>query len=125
MHQAPGRRSFTTFRRGGVSRRLHGELSMRQSRRHDRLRRLKPPLPWISAIPFRGESRMKQRFFATMWLLTALVLSVSASARASKLVLVAGGGNGADDGRASSAKLQTPFAITSDKDGNLYILEYT
>lgn len=48
-------------------------------------------------------------------------------ARAETLVLVAGAPDGtdADGGPAVSAKLQKPFAVGADKDGNLYIPEWT
>lgn len=48
-----------------------------------------------------------------------------ASARAEKLVLVAGGGNGGDGDPAREAKLQAPFGVDFDRAGNLYFVEFT
>src|SRR5579871_3894986 len=51
------------------------------------------------------------------------LLSVT-SARAEKIVLVAGEGEGGDGGPAREAKLQMPFAVDFDRDGNLILAEY-
>jgi DNA-binding beta-propeller fold protein YncE len=51
-------------------------------------------------------------------------LASVAAARADKLVLVAGGGDGGDGGSARAAKLQAPFGVDFDRDGNLYFIEF-
>lgn len=48
----------------------------------------------------------------------------AASARAEKIVLVAGEGEGGDGGAAREAKLQMPFAVDFDHSGNLFLAEY-
>jgi DNA-binding beta-propeller fold protein YncE len=48
-----------------------------------------------------------------------------AVARAEKIVLVAGEGEGGDGGSAREAKLQMPFAVDLDRSGNLFLAEYT
>jgi len=53
----------------------------------------------------------------------ALGLKGGAIARADKLVLVAGGGDGADGTPAVRAKLREPFGVAFDRDGNLYLVE--
>jgi DNA-binding beta-propeller fold protein YncE len=45
------------------------------------------------------------------------------AARADRIVLVAGGGNGTD-GPAQEAMLKMPFGVDSDRAGNLYLVEY-
>jgi DNA-binding beta-propeller fold protein YncE len=45
--------------------------------------------------------------------------------RADKLVLVAGGGDGADGSPAIQAKLTGPFGVAFDRSGNLFIVEMT
>ncbi len=50
------------------------------------------------------------------------VLAVSSGVRADRVVLVAGGGT-QGDGAATEAKLQAPFGIDFDRDGNLYFVE--
>jgi len=57
--------------------------------------------------------------------LAALCLVCAATARAEKLVLVAGGGNGGDGGPAREAKLQEPFGVDFDRAGNLFLVEFT
>jgi DNA-binding beta-propeller fold protein YncE len=52
------------------------------------------------------------------------LLSV-APARAEKLVLVAGGGDGGDGGPAREAKLQAPFGVDFDRSGTLFFVEFT
>jgi hypothetical protein len=42
-----------------------------------------------------------------------------------KVVLVAGGGDGADGVLATKARLQAPFGVDFDRVGNLYFVEYT
>src|SRR5438105_8896527 len=54
--------------------------------------------------------------------LPALLLA-AASARADKLVLVAGGGDGPDGSPAATAKLVEPFGIDFGPDGTTYIVE--
>src|SRR5262245_43948489 len=49
--------------------------------------------------------------------------TVTASVRAEKIVLVAGGGTGNDGGAAVDAKLDKPFGVAFDKAGNIYIAE--
>lgn len=56
-------------------------------------------------------------------LLGVLIVAGLPSARADKLVLVAGGGNGSDGSAATEAKLKAPFGVDFDKAGNLYIVE--
>jgi DNA-binding beta-propeller fold protein YncE len=58
-------------------------------------------------------------------MLLALVLLLPTSARADKLVLVAGGGTKAGDCPATEAKLVGPFGVDFDKAGNMYIVEMT
>jgi DNA-binding beta-propeller fold protein YncE len=54
----------------------------------------------------------------------ALLLVLSASgARADKLVLVAGGGDGGNDTEATKAKLIQPFGVDFDSDGRVLIVE--
>jgi DNA-binding beta-propeller fold protein YncE len=57
-------------------------------------------------------------------LIVAISLTNSLSARADRIVLVAGGGSGGE-GPAKEAKLDGPFGIGSDKQGNLYFVEMT
>lgn len=52
------------------------------------------------------------------------LLLLSGTARADRLVLVAGGGSGSD-GPATQAKLHSPFGVDVDRDGNLYLVEFT
>lgn len=47
-----------------------------------------------------------------------------AAARAEKIVLVAGEGEGGDGGPAREAKLQMPFAVDLDRSANLFLAEY-
>src|SRR5207302_9895577 len=54
----------------------------------------------------------------------AMLALISGTARADRLVLVAGGGTGSD-GPAKQAKLQMPFGVDVDHDGNLYLVEFT
>ena len=53
-----------------------------------------------------------------------LLTSLAGAARADKLVLVGGTGDGGDGGPATKAKLVAPFAVGSDAAGNLYLSEY-
>src|SRR5437667_2768486 len=55
----------------------------------------------------------------------ALTLSMllASSARADKLVLVAGGGTEIENVPATQAKLNQPFGVDFDKAGNMYIVE--
>jgi DNA-binding beta-propeller fold protein YncE len=46
-------------------------------------------------------------------------------AQAAKLVLVAGGGNGADGGPAREARLKMPFGVDFDRSGSLFFVEFT
>jgi DNA-binding beta-propeller fold protein YncE len=55
----------------------------------------------------------------------ACFLAGAASARAEKLVLVAGGGDGGDGGPAREAKLGMPFGVDFDRSGNLFFVEFT
>ncbi|HTU19412.1 MAG TPA: hypothetical protein VMG10_15230 [Gemmataceae bacterium] len=57
--------------------------------------------------------------------IVAFCLACSAPARAEKIVLAAGGGDGGDGGPAREAKLQTPFGVDFDRAGNLYFVEFT
>ncbi len=54
----------------------------------------------------------------------AVCLMSVAGARAEKIVLVAGEGEGGDGGPAREAKLQMPFAVDLDRSGNLFLAEY-
>lgn len=51
------------------------------------------------------------------------LLCVASSARADKLVLVAGGGDGADGSPAERARLIQPFGVDFGADGTIYIVE--
>jgi DNA-binding beta-propeller fold protein YncE len=55
----------------------------------------------------------------------ALCLAVAPAARADKLVVVAGGGQGGDDVPATQARLEAPFGVDFDRAGNMYIVEMT
>ena len=55
----------------------------------------------------------------------SLLFALIQTARADRLVLVAGGGNGVDNVPATSAKLHEPFAVDFDNGGNMYIAEMT
>ena len=63
----------------------------------------------------------------TRALCAALVLLLIARGpvRAEKLVLVAGGGDGADGTPAARAKIETPFGVVFDKSRNLFFVELT
>jgi hypothetical protein len=54
-----------------------------------------------------------------------LFLVLMETARADRLVLVAGGGTGIDDVPATTAKLNGPFAVDFDDGGNMYVAEMT
>jgi DNA-binding beta-propeller fold protein YncE len=54
-----------------------------------------------------------------------LGLAAVAPVRAEKLVLVAGGGDGADGSPALQAKLTGPFGVAFDDSGNMFIVEMT
>ncbi len=56
-------------------------------------------------------------------LIVCCLASVTA-ARAEKLVLVAGGGDGGDGSSARTAKLQMPFGVDFDRAGNLFLVEF-
>jgi DNA-binding beta-propeller fold protein YncE len=56
--------------------------------------------------------------------LIVFCLMDAAAARAEKIVLVAGGGEGGDGGPAREAKLQMPFAVDFDRAGNLFLAEF-
>ena len=60
-------------------------------------------------------------------ILCALLLTVhlTAGARADRLVLVAGGGAEKDRVPATQAKLNGPFGVDFDKNGNMYVVEMT
>ncbi len=53
----------------------------------------------------------------------ALLICGCSAVAADKVVLVAGGGEGADGTEAAKAKLVQPFAVDFDKDGNIYFVE--
>jgi DNA-binding beta-propeller fold protein YncE len=59
----------------------------------------------------------------TLWCLFCYLGSASI-ARADKIVLIAGGGEGLDGGPATEAKLSTPFGVASDDAAHLYLVEY-
>jgi DNA-binding beta-propeller fold protein YncE len=52
------------------------------------------------------------------------VCLMGVAARAEKIVLVAGEGEGGDGGPAREAKLQMPFGVDFDRSGNLFLAEY-
>jgi sugar lactone lactonase YvrE len=54
-----------------------------------------------------------------------LGLAIIPVARAEILIRVAGGGDGSDGNQAVQARLQTPFGVSSDPSGNLFIVEMT
>lgn len=56
-------------------------------------------------------------------LVAFLLVSVASHARADKIVLVAGGGDGADRTEATKAKLIQPFGVDFDQYGNIWIAE--
>lgn len=56
--------------------------------------------------------------------LILICLSSAPAARAEKIVLVAGEGEGGDGGPAREAKLQMPFGVDLDRSGNLFLAEY-
>src|SRR5262245_3372813 len=54
-----------------------------------------------------------------------LCFALAPSARADRLVLVAGGGQEAEGGPATQGRLQAPFGGDFDKAGNLFLVELT
>src|SRR6266849_1630464 len=60
-----------------------------------------------------------------VWYVACLLLGLASNpgARAERLVLVAGGGEGPDGISAAQAKLQSPFGVAFDRFGNLFIVE--
>jgi hypothetical protein len=54
---------------------------------------------------------------------TAAQPAPNADARAGKLVLVAGNGKGGDGGPATNARLATPYGVSFDGQGNIYLGE--
>src|SRR5256885_156913 len=60
---------------------------------------------------------------STMIVVSCLFACVSNGVRADRVVLVAGGGTGGDDGKAVEARLVEPFAVGFDRAGNMYISE--
>ena len=50
-------------------------------------------------------------------------LAMLPTARAERLVRVAGGGDGTDGNLAVQARLQAPFGVSADRSGNLFIVE--
>jgi DNA-binding beta-propeller fold protein YncE len=57
------------------------------------------------------------------FLIMVILLVIAPSARADKLVLVAGGGTGDDNILATQARLLQPFGIDFDQAGNAYLVE--
>jgi len=55
----------------------------------------------------------------------AVLLGVASNSWADKLVLVAGGGTTRDGGPATAAAIGQPFGMARDKDGNLFIADYS
>jgi sugar lactone lactonase YvrE len=101
-------------------------------------------LPQTSLSPFRGKNvynmknvspfpggcscflqmRLLMRLHGRLLLLAlALVLAAAPTARADKLVLVAGGGTGTSGVPATQAQLNTPFGVGFDGAGNMYVVE--
>jgi DNA-binding beta-propeller fold protein YncE len=64
-------------------------------------------------------------FFRALLFTAILCLTALSAARADKLVLVAGSGDGADGAPAIQAKLTGPFGVAFDRSGNLFIVEMT
>jgi len=62
-------------------------------------------------------------FSKTCALAVAVVLGCVAATRAEKVVVVAGGGQGASPGPATSVKLDAPFGVGFDPAHNMYIVE--
>ena len=62
---------------------------------------------------------MKRCFKIAIW----LMLHSAAGARADRLVLVAGGGDGQSHVPATKAKLVGPFGVDFDQSGNMYVVE--
>ena len=52
-------------------------------------------------------------------------LATLPGARAERLVRIAGGGDGSDGSPAVQARLQTPFGVSCDRSGNLFLVEMT
>jgi sugar lactone lactonase YvrE len=61
----------------------------------------------------------------TISLVLGCLLTFLAPSQAAKVVLVAGGGNGADRTRARDARLLAPFGVDFDDSGNLLLVEFT
>lgn len=57
------------------------------------------------------------------WLFAFIIFSVASTARADKLVRIAGGGTQENNVPATNAKLIQPFGIDFDKAGNYYLVE--
>ena len=56
-------------------------------------------------------------------LATSLIVLTTFSARADKVVLVAGGGDGPDGSKATEAKVVQPFAVEFAADGSMLFVE--
>ncbi len=67
---------------------------------------------------------MSRTISASLIVLVCCLTALS-PARADKLVLVAGGGDGADGAPAREAKLRTPFGVDFDRADNLFFVEFT
>src|SRR5262245_50599780 len=59
------------------------------------------------------------------WLTACLFgLLAATAASADRIVLVAGGGDGGDGSPALKVKLDRPFGVDADRDGNLWFVDY-
>ena len=74
-----------------------------------------------AAVNTIGEGNAMKRFVFT-WL---LMLAIVSAVRAEQLVLVAGGGKGPDGSAAIEAAIGQPFGVAIDKEGNLFIADFT
>ncbi len=60
-----------------------------------------------------------------MMLALLLLVSCGITVRGEQLVLVAGGGSGKDGGPATEASMGEPFGVEIDKEGNLFMADFT
>src|SRR5208283_3945752 len=82
-----------------------------------------PPAP----LPKGGTALVSQRIAMRRLVevcVVAVLLSLAGFARADRLVLVAGGGTGADGSPAVQAQLLTPFGVDFNKSGEMFLVEY-
>src|SRR5438477_290801 len=86
---------------------------------------LEPIRAWIGFANVRARQLNGKAMQPTIRFLLAglFALALSNSAFAAKLVLVAGGGNKVAGGPVLEAKLNGPFGVDFDHDGNMYLVE--